>query len=150
MTCECNAVLEVVKIVNEILPAYEGRPVPVLVIGDLNDEDHDASVRKLEEAGLVNTLKGFPKERRWTIAFHNFQTQEVLHQGFDHILVSPLLQDGKGIEWVKDSSKVARFDYMLRKRRINGVEYDWPVDDYSDKIGYADHLPVVTKIRVAE
>ncbi len=55
----------VVELVRDIIPAMEGgTDVAVMVGGDLNDNDHDASVLHLEQNGLVNTLKSLPAERR--------------------------------------------------------------------------------------
>jgi hypothetical protein len=39
---------------------------------------------------------------------------------------------------------------MLRKRRLEGVEYDWLDDSYGRHIGYSDHLPVSIRLRVPQ
>lgn len=139
---------EVLRIIRDELPKYEGKPVAALIMGDFNDEDHDESVKTLETGGLVNTLKAFPQAERWTLPYHNRQMGKVLYQGFDHCFITPNLSNGMAVQWLE--SKVARFPFMLRKRTIDGQQYDWPDDDYGDHIGYSDHLPVVARLKVPD
>lgn len=131
---------EIVRLSQQVIPAYEGKEVPIIIGGDLNDEDTDKSVQLLEQGGLVNTLKKLPPAQRWTLPYDD--RTSVLYQGFDHIFMNAAAADHRGVDWVPDSAQVLRPPFMLRKRTIRGKEYEWPIDDYGNTIGYADHFPV--------
>lgn len=135
-------------LVNHQIPVYEGRPVPIVIGGDLNDDDTDASVVYLEQHDMTNTLKSLPFKERWTLPYNNLDKQRVEYNGFDHIFINPQLCDGLGIEWV--GSTVTRPEIMTSERRLYGHSYTWPDDDDRDHIGYSDHFPVVTSIRLQE
>jgi endonuclease/exonuclease/phosphatase family metal-dependent hydrolase len=137
---------EIVRLCNTVLPQYEGKSVATVILGDFNDEDTDDSVKALEAGGLFNTLKGQPAAERWTLAYDDRSKGRVLHQGFDHVFVNAALKDGRGLEWQTGSSSVVRLPYLINKRTVRGVPYDWPVEDYGKQIGYSDHLPVVTRV----
>ena len=137
----------VADIVNRDLPEFEGKSMPVVVVGDLNDDDDNLSLKHLESAGLFNTLKHLPAKDRWTLPYHNRGQRRVEYNGFDHILVNEALKTGAGgIKWVANSSSVVRPAFMLRKRRIDGQEYDWPDDSFGRHIGYSDHFPVRARL----
>lgn len=133
-------------LVNHQIPVYEGKPVPIIIGGDLNDDDTDASVVYLEQHDMTNTLKSIPFKERWTLPYNNLDKQRVEYNGFDHIFINPQLQDQAGIEW--DSSSVVRPEIMTHERRLYGTSYTWPDDDDRDHIGYSDHYPVMTTIRL--
>jgi endonuclease/exonuclease/phosphatase family metal-dependent hydrolase len=141
-----NCARRVASLVQEIIPGLEGRPVPIIVGGDLNDDDTDASVVHLESIGLTNTLKDLPPETRWTLPYDNRDEQRVIYNGFDHILVNDELRDDTGLRWVQ--SQVVRPAIMTSTRRLYGQSYTWPDDDDRDHIGYSDHFPVTTRIRL--
>ena len=134
------------ELVNHQIPVYEGKPVPIIIGGDLNDDDTDASVVYLEQHDMTNTLKSIPFKERWTLPYNNLDKQRVEYNGFDHIFINPQLQDQAGIEW--DSSSVVRPEIMTHERRLYGTSYTWPDDDDRDHIGYSDHYPVMTTIRL--
>jgi len=143
---------KVQELTEKILPEIEGKPVGTMVIGDLNDDDDDVSVARLEKAGFKNTFRGTPKEKRWSLPFDDRKNNRVVYNGFDHILVGAPLLAGKPLAWVEGSSEVFRPPYMLRKRKIGDKDYDWPDDDYvrrggEQHIGYADHFPVRARFR---
>ncbi|MEZ6052511.1 MAG: hypothetical protein R3B91_00560 [Planctomycetaceae bacterium] len=135
-------------LVNHQIPVYEGKPVPIIIGGDLNDDDTDASVVYLEQHDMTNTLKSIPFKERWTLPYNNLDKQRVEYNGFDHIFINPQLQDQAGIEW--DSSSVVRPEIMTHERRLYGKSYTWPDDDDRDHIGYSDHYPVMTTIRLPQ
>lgn len=146
-----NCARRLLEIIAEIT-AYEGQPVPIGVVGDLNDEASDASVQTVLKAGLVDLLAGLPPDQRWTIPFHDRSNRRVLHQGFDHVLANPTLASGAGgITLVPGSAKVHRVPFLLRKREIDGMEYDWLDDDYISSfgghLGISDHLPVEFRVK---
>jgi endonuclease/exonuclease/phosphatase family metal-dependent hydrolase len=131
------------EIINHIIPQYEGRPVPILIGGDLNDEDTDESVLHLESGGMKNLLKHLPREQRWTLPYNNQQERRVQYQGFDHLFANDVL-DRRGL---LQEARVEHLEMMLRTRRLYGETVVWPDDDYSDHIGYSDHLPVVARLK---
>lgn len=68
----------------------------------------------------------------------------------DHIFVSQGLLDAEGLSWVEGSTKVHRADFMLaddgtpRTFFERGVK---PREQALDRVGFSDHLPVVTRLR---
>jgi len=68
----------------------------------------------------------------------------------DHIFVSQGLLDAEGLTWVEGSTKVHRADFMLaddgtpRTFFERGVK---PREQSLDRVGFSDHLPVVTRLR---
>ena len=127
-------------VVRREIPRYEGRDVPVLLMGDLNDEATDASVRHLLRGGMEDLLADLPPEKRWTIPYHDRGARKLLYQGFDHILANGALMSSD-VMGVKDAEVVFPRP-MKMTRNIEGREQLWPMDDYRDRIGYSDHLPV--------
>ncbi len=146
MACARRAV----ELVEEVLPGYEGKRVPVLVMGDLNDDDGDPSVVALEQAGLVNLLKALPPGERWTYPWYNSKEKRVQYHGFDHVLVSPEMLDRRGVDVVPKTARVVRPDFMLRKRKLLGMEWDWIDNTFLRHIGYSDHFPVSVRVRLPE
>lgn len=123
--------------------ALEGRKVPVVVVGDFNDEPEDVSLKHLEQQGLVNTMLSMPKDKRWTLGYYNRDASRMDLLCFDQILISPdLKQPASRLRWKK--TEVRRPTFMINSRRsFNGVNVPLPLDDYQDRIGYSDHFPVV-------
>jgi endonuclease/exonuclease/phosphatase family metal-dependent hydrolase len=138
------------ELVNELLPRHEGRKAPTIVMGDLNDDDTDESVRHLEDGGLMNTLKSLPAAERWTSPWWDSMNKKAHYNSFDHIFVSRELMDGQGVDVVPDSARVARPAFMVTTQRHAGVKYEWLDDSRSGHVGYADHLPVTIKLRVPD
>jgi endonuclease/exonuclease/phosphatase family metal-dependent hydrolase len=133
------------KLVADEIPGYEGGPTPIVVMGDLNDDDGDKSVRSLvASASLFNTLADRAPTSRWTNPYYNRERKVVELSGFDHAIVNQAFRDDRGIEWI--SSSIAKPKEMLNRRTYGGVVYDWPDRDTSSHVGYSDHLPVVVKI----
>ena len=143
-----NCARVVTDLVNTQIPAYEGRPVPIVIGGDFNDDDHDASVVHLEQHDMTNTLKDLSFKERWTLPYNNLDERRVEYNGFDHIFINPQLKDGQGIEWAESS--VIRPAVMTRERKLYGTSYTWPDDDDRGHIGYSDHYPVMAVLRLPE
>ncbi len=142
-----NCSNRVVEIVDKLIPEFEGRAdVPIIIGGDLNDNDTDASVVNLERHKLLNTLKSIPLEDRWTLPYFNREKNEVELDTFDHLFLNSSVKESGPIRWL--SSEVIRPKKMLTTRIINGQSYIWPDDDHQDHIGYSDHFPVVAKFRL--
>ncbi len=138
------------EVANDMLPRYEGRKVPALIMGDFNDDDDNESVLTLEKGGLLNTLKSQPAGMRWTYPWWDNDNKKVHYHSFDHVFVNDAMTDQKGIELVPNSARVVRPSFMLRKRKLNNVDHEWVDGSYADHIGYSDHLPVVAKVRTAD
>ncbi len=141
-----NCAKRVADLVHQEIPRLEGRSVPVIIGGDFNDDDTDASVRFLASSGTINTLGGLPAEERWTLPYNDVRNDRVIYNGFDHIFINPELQTGEAICWL--GSEVVRPPVMIGERMINGHSYVWPDDDNRDHIGYSDHFPVAARLRV--
>ncbi len=138
------------ELTNDVLPRYEGRRVPTLVMGDLNDDDADESVTALEMGGMTNTLKRLDRGARWSYPWYDQSKKQVHYHTFDHIFANAAMLDRQGIDLVPDSARVVRPDFMRRKRKIAGEEFDWVDDSFGQHIGYSDHFPVAVKVRAAE
>ena len=141
-----NCARRVSEVVEEIIPQWQEGPVPILIGGDFNDDDADASVQFLESRGLLNTLKELPAEERWTLPYDNRQEGRVIYNGFDHLFINEHLADGGAFQLTESS--VVRPQIMLQTRRLYGRLHLWPDDDDRDHIGYSDHFPVVGRLRV--
>lgn len=131
------------EIVSTIIPQYEGRPVPVLIGGDFNDNDTDPSVQYLASQGHHNLLDHLSEEDRWTLPYNNRDEQRVEYSGFDHIFANDTLQARNLVV----RADVIRPQRMVKTRRLYGELYLWPVEDYSDVLGYSDHFPVVARLK---
>ncbi len=120
---------------------YEGKSVPVVLMGDFNDTPANKSLKYLEQQGLINTMLSIPREKRWTLGHYNRDSKKMELLCFDQILINPIAKSAVGIHWKKTS--VVRPGYMINRRKISGINYDLPLDDYKDRIGYSDHFPVI-------
>jgi len=138
----------VADLVNNQLPAYEGKPVPVVVMGDLNDEDKDASVMNLESAGMTNTLKELDWTKRWTIPYFDNSERRAIYQGFDHLLINATLKKGGDYQWL--GSEVVKPKQLITTRRVFFADRLWLNDDDDGKIGYSDHLPVMMRVQAPD
>jgi len=144
---ECSKRL--LDLVTKEIPALEpGNKPAVVAMGDLNDEDDDASVANLEQSGLVNVFRAVPPEKRWSLAFDNRDEKRIERDHFDHLFISPELKSQAAIRYVEGSAEVFRRDYLIRRRRLYGDWVDWPADDYGKVIGFSDHFPVRMTLRV--
>ncbi len=83
-----------------------------------------------------------PEKRRWT---HNFYGKK---EALDHLIISPALTDGKGIEYVDGSFDRFIRDYLFHNRAL----YRWQKSRKHPKHhlgkGYSDHLPVFAEFIV--
>jgi endonuclease/exonuclease/phosphatase family metal-dependent hydrolase len=144
---ECSKRLQ--ELVAKDIPGMEpGRKPAILAMGDLNDEDDDASVAALEKAGMINIMRSIPTDKRWSLAFDNRDEKRVERNHFDHLFITPELQQGTVIQYIEGSAEIMRHDYQVRQRRLYGEWVEWPADDYGKVVGYSDHFPVRMKLRV--
>lgn len=120
---------------------YEGKAVPVIAMGDFNDEPEDASFEPMRQAGMVSTMKSLSEEERWTLGYYDRDASRMDLLCFDQIWITPELQQDNGLRWVR--TEVVRPRFMVNDRRqFDGVRIPLPLDDYRDRIGYSDHYPV--------
>lgn len=103
----------------------------VIVLGDFNDYDNDASVKFLEDNGLFNIK---PKSR-----YHNEITGTYKYRdqwgSLDHIMVSGNLAKGVGNCFINDSDFLLQGENekLMPRRTYRGNFY---------QEGYSDHLPI--------
>lgn len=111
----------------------------IIIAGDFNDYDTDASLKALEALGLTNITK---KARgRYGVARATYR-----HQGhwrsLDHILLSPSLAQAVYSVYINDAPFLLEDEtkYGGKKpfRTFNGFRYNG---------GVSDHLPLVVKIK---
>jgi endonuclease/exonuclease/phosphatase family metal-dependent hydrolase len=133
--------------IDEILAADP--KADIILLGDLNDEPLDESVRDhlraantpedLAPGTLFNTTAAISEANKGTIVYDN------KWQLFDHIIVSPGLLDDAGFHWKKGSSKRIDYPELFYQPPYPGV-IARPSTTYSrdefHKNGYSDHLPV--------
>ncbi len=127
--------------VKKTVRQYEGKSVPVILLGDFNDTPADQSLKYLEQQGLTNTMLSISKAKRWTLGYYNRDSKKMELMCFDQIIINPEAKSGTIIRWKKTS--VVRPSYMISRRKISGVNHALPLDDYKDRIGYSDHFPVI-------
>lgn len=145
---ECSKRLQ--ELVAKDIPAMEsGKRPAIIAMGDLNDDDDDASVAALEKAGMINVMRSIPQEMRWSLSFDNRDEKRVERNHFDHLFITPDLKSGPIVSFVEGSGEIMKHDYQVRRRRLFGESVEWPADDYGKNIGYSDHFPVRMKLRVA-
>ncbi len=140
--------------IDELLAA--DRTADIVVLGDLNDHPHDASVaRRLgatisassmpaastQPTALVNTV--WPIHVRGEIGSYKYDGRWEM---IDHVIISQGLIDPRGLSWKPDSTAVFVRDFMLYKP---GTPDARPNRSYGgDRYygGYSDHLPVVCEL----
>ncbi len=132
--------------VRKTLRQYEGKSVPVILLGDFNDTPADDSMKYLQKQGMTNTMLTIPEEKRWTLGYYNRNSRKMELMCFDQILINSEAKSGSKIRWKKTA--VVRPSYMISRRKINGVNHALPLDDYKDRIGYSDHFPVIATFEV--
>ena len=135
------------QIVNKEIPAYEGREVPIIIGGDLNDDHGSASIRTLSQGGLINTLETTTPKARYTHGYYNSESGEMELLGYDHIFVNRLASKNALMTW--KTSQVERPSFMLNDRVVRGKHYELPLDDYKDRIGFSDHFPVMATFEIS-
>jgi len=133
--------------IQELIYATEGRPVPVVVVGDFNDDPTDESLKYLEKQGLRNTMTSISENLPWTHGHYDSEASTMNLHCFDQILINQQAVSGGAVEWKK--SHVYRPSFMINDRRsFNGRKIPLPIDDYRDRIGYSDHFPVIATFEV--
>lgn len=131
--------------------------VDFAILGDLNDTPANVSVAK--------TLRtwGNPDELRPGVLFNSmWKFHEQGDAGtyvyknkwdvLDHIILSPGMLDGQGVDWVRDSTRRVKADYQMYVSKNPGT-IPKPSRSYLGPRffgnGYSDHLPVECRLRVS-
>ena len=122
----------------------------IVLIGDFNAQPDAPSIskalrtwgdpKKLQPGVFFNSM--WPLHAGKTEGTYVYNNRwEVL----DQVILSPGMLDGKGVNWVPDSTKPIKEKYMMFELR-NGKSLPRPSRSYSgDKFhqdGYSDHLPI--------
>ncbi|MCK9373439.1 MAG: endonuclease/exonuclease/phosphatase family protein [Sulfuricurvum sp.] len=109
------------------------------------DENHNpATYPSLQSNSgtLYNLWYDLPEEERWS---HQYRHHT---EALDHIIISPALADGKGIEYIKGSMRRFAPEYLFQ----NGKIYRWQQSRKYPKHhlgeGYSDHLPIYAQFRL--
>jgi len=99
-------------------------------------------VTKLEDVDAVLKVHGDEiGTNRWEDEWYSL----------DHILVSKGLLDEEGLSWIPGSTQVVRKAYMQGKDGSPKPQFDpnkEPKDHAPEDLGYSDHFPVVTRLKV--
>ena len=107
------------------------------ILKSINNKDKFIRKSNFTEGSFehYNLWLDLPNYKRWS---HNFYGKK---QALDAMLLPSTLFDGKGIEYVENSFKVFKRDYLFHKK---GYIFRW---EYKKKRhngqGYSDHLPIV-------
>ncbi|MBT3497086.1 MAG: endonuclease/exonuclease/phosphatase family protein [Candidatus Marinimicrobia bacterium] len=127
----------------------------IIVMGDLNDEPTDPSVKKHLGASLDSSKLGKNDIILWNVmeAFHrNPQGSTYKYGGkdmvYDHLIVSPGLMDNRG--WGLRPGSVSIFDgekYRQHEGKYDGYPFRfWAGNRLLG--GYSDHMPIYLEIEL--
>jgi endonuclease/exonuclease/phosphatase family metal-dependent hydrolase len=149
----------------------KGSKVPIIAMGDFNDDPFDPSLviyaRATRERGDVERARTAP--RFYNLAWHYLQQQAVDHEGnprliqgtlywdgngntFDQLLVSKgLLVSGSPISVLDETARIELFPEMVDHRVSRGpIRFGLPqgdADKHVDTKGFSDHFPVSVVLR---
>lgn len=126
----------------------------IVVLGDLNDEPSDVSVRQyLRASGDHTALEpGEFYNSMWPIHLDPDGGTYVFENRWeviDHVILSPGLLRGNGLHWLSGATEVIRHDYqMYVPSDANSIPR--PSRSYTGDTfhadGYSDHLPVACSV----
>jgi endonuclease/exonuclease/phosphatase family metal-dependent hydrolase len=124
----------------------EDRESLVVLMGDFNDHPNDKSQKDVLRAGkgdgymLTNLMWDMEKNDLGTYAYKGDWGC------LDQFLVSPALQDGKGVDVVMESVEIVKKDWMLfvNDKGVASPNRTYGGNNYYG--GFSDHLPIYMKI----
>jgi len=140
------------KVVRHIVDSLlvSNNKADVVVMGDFNDEAHNASLKETLgssfDAAKVKSAKGRLLYNCWSgyegigSYFHNKKWQQI-----DHILLTPGVLDKSGLYAPKNAFRCFAFSKLLKE---NGKGTYATYEKRKYKGGYADHLPLLLKTQV--
>jgi hypothetical protein len=112
------------------------------ILKTIDDEGNSITYATLTSPYLYNLWYDLPAEKRWS---HHYRGKG---EALDNMIISPALNDGKGIEYVKGSFSRFDPDYLFYK----GKPYRWQQSRKHPKVhlgeGYSDHLPIMATFRI--
>jgi predicted extracellular nuclease len=126
----------------------------IVVLGDLNDEPTDASVRQyLKASGNLASLEpGTFYNSVWPIHVDPDAGTYVFENRWeviDHVIFSPGLLQPDGLRWLSGATEVIRNDYQIYvPSDVNSIprpSRSYTGDNFHVN-GYSDHLPVVSAL----
>lgn len=114
------------------------------ILRTVDDDQNPATYASLQNNSgtLYNLWYDLPEEERWSHQYRQYK------EALDHIIISPPLADGKGIEYVRGSMRRFAPEYLFQ----NGKIYRWQQSRKYPKHhlgeGYSDHLPIYAQFRL--
>jgi len=113
--------------INSVLPTMRGA-LPV----------SEADMRQRGVRLLYDTWYELPLSKRWSQKYYGKRGTP------DHILLSPALFDGKGIDYVNQSFRVFKTEYLFTPK---GYINRWEIRGGKHTArGYSDHLPLIVTL----
>lgn len=122
----------------------------IIMMGDLNDDPNNRSVKKYllasdddaRKGTLINTAEPTFKKGYGTLAYNGVWNL------FDQIIISRALTDSIGLEYVPDSFSIAAFKWMQESGgKYNGMPARTFRGGVFNPEGYSDHFPVFIRIQ---
>lgn len=118
----------------------------ILVMGDLNDGPHDASVKVLTDKSLTHPLANLMEKLPATEGSHKYRG---VWEYLDQMLVSSALIENKGgLQIIESSAYLGKLDFLLEQDDRYGDVYPkrtWKGDVFVG--GFSDHLPVFCDLK---
>ncbi len=112
------------------------------ILRTIDEEGNPITYATLTSPYLYNLWYDLPPEKRWS---HHYKGKK---EALDNMIISPALNDGKGIEYVKGSFSRFDPDYLFYKGKV----YRWQQSRKHPKRhlgeGYSDHLPIMATFRL--
>lgn len=129
---------------------HEYRKLKLVVMGDLNDDPMDASLKALGARKLPKQMKKKDLYDPWWVTLEDKGVGTLLYRGkwnlFDQILISkPLLKAKKGLAY--DNNEVFIREYLIQQE---GNYKGSPFRTFGGRTwfnGYSDHLPTIIYLK---
>jgi exonuclease III len=127
----------------------------VIIMGDLNDEPSDISVKDTLNAQPFNCKSGkHGNSELFNLAYEEFENGmgTLMYRNdwemFDQIIINGNLYDGKGIDFICGSFNVVKPPFMVSK---DEKDHGAPIPTFRGKTytkGYSDHYPVSAEFSI--
>ncbi len=136
------------------IPGKMGGEVPVVVMGDFNDDAFDRSVvdyalavRDRKKVASKRAKKPYLYNLSWGLYGENRGTHYYNHWGvLDQIMVNrPLVRTDSALRLIEGSFDTFEPDFIMKNGKPR--RFSRPAKSDFDRDGYSDHLPVFVRIR---
>lgn len=118
----------------------------IVVMGDMNDEPHNASLAVLSEVGMINLSQ--PLKESCNCGTYRYKSHWNM---LDQVIVSPALIVQEGLHVKNSSLKIFKSEFLLETDDKNGGLKPYRTYLGPQYIGgYSDHLPVLLDLFLAE